>query len=139
MKKSYGGAVINQDGQVLVREPTDHYDGYVWTFAKGEPNLGESIEETALREVLEETGVIAQIVAKIPGSFRGSTTDNEYFLMTPIENTKEPGDETQSVRWVTQSEAREMISNTTNVTGKIRDPRVLEAAFELFRKSISVS
>ena len=131
MKKSYGGIVINQNAQVLLREPRDHYGDYVWTFAKGEPEPGESVEETALREVLEETGLIADIVAKIPGSFRGSTTDNEYFLMTPIEDTRRFGDETKAVRWVTQSEAEALILNTTNTTGRKRDLRLLELAFEL--------
>ena len=132
MKKSYGGVVINQDAEVLLREPKDHYDGYAWTFAKGEPSPGESVQESALREVLEETGVTARIVAEIPGVFRGSTSENKYFIMLPIEDTKEfDQKETQSVKWTTQGEAEELISKTTNPVGRIRDLKVLKAAFKL--------
>lgn len=41
---------------VSFSEREGHYNGRVWTFAKGGPNLGESPEQTALREVLEKTG-----------------------------------------------------------------------------------
>jgi 8-oxo-dGTP diphosphatase len=133
MNKAYGGVVINEQGLVLLREPRNHFGGYVWTFAKGRPDPGETAEETALREVKEETGVKPRIVAKIPGSFPGSTTDNEYFLMVPVEDTKKFEGETQSVRWVTQSEAEQLIVQTTEVAGKKRDLRLLQVAFEMFR------
>ena len=87
MKKAYGGVVINTEGRVLLREPMDHYKGDFWTFPKGKPEFGESPEQTALREVLEETGYRAEILAKIPGRFEGSRTSNEYFLMVPLEDT----------------------------------------------------
>lgn len=37
----------------------------VWGLPKGTPAAGESIEETALREVTEETGLQVRIVGKI--------------------------------------------------------------------------
>jgi len=65
LKKAFGGVVMNAAGQVLLKEPTNHFDAYVWTFPKGRPNPGESPETTALREVREETGVEARIIASI--------------------------------------------------------------------------
>jgi 8-oxo-dGTP diphosphatase len=135
MKKAYGGVIINPNGQVLLREPKDHFDDYAWTFAKGEPSSGESSEETALREVFEETGVRGSILGKIPGAFEGSTTSNEYFLMLPVEDTKKFHWETQAVKWVTEEEAKRLLSMTGNVKGRERDLDVLMAAFALFRSS----
>ena len=132
MEKAYGGVIINDQGLVLLREPKNHFDGYVWTFGKGKPNPGESAEETALREVKEETGVIAKIMAKLPGSFVGGTTDNEYFLMAPVEDTGKFHWETNSVRWATQSEAEQLIGLTKNAIGRARDLAVLKAAFVVF-------
>lgn len=132
VKKAYGGVVIDSTGRVLLREPTDHYKGHIWTFAKGKPEWGESPQRTALREVLEETGVWARIVGKVPGVFESSTTSNEYFLMSPIEDTGQFDDETQSTVWVTKEQARELILLTAKPKRRRRDLRVLRLAFRLF-------
>jgi 8-oxo-dGTP diphosphatase len=131
MKKAYGGVVINAAGEVLLREPADHYHGYAWTFAKGKPLTGESPAETALREVLEETGVRAKILLKLPGSFDGSRTSNEYFLMTAIEETGRFDSETVAVRWATRDEAAELILQTLKPKRRRRDLRVLKIAYAL--------
>lgn len=129
---AYGGVVMDVSGRVLLREPSGHYDGYVWTFPKGRPSHGETPEETALRETREETGVVAEIVAEIPGVFAGGTTDNVYFLMRPTGEAGEPENETASVCWVaTPERAREMIGETTNPVGRARDLAVLEAALAI--------
>ena len=133
MRKAYGGVVINSSGLVLLREPADHYKGDVWTFAKGRPVPGESPEETALREVLEETGYQAEIAARIPGSFDGKRTSNEYFLMLPIEDTRQFDNETQSIRWTSADAARRLIQLNRKPNRRRRDLRVLKLAFALFR------
>lgn len=132
-QQAYGGVLVQGD-QILLREPANHYDGYVWTYAKGRLDPGETPEQCALREVLEETGYEASIVGKVPGSFAGGTTDNQFFLMRP---EGQPGQfhwETQSVRWVPLQEAHEWIGKTTNPTGVKRDLAVLEAVKKMLNK-----
>lgn len=34
LKLAYGGVIVDTEGRVLLREPSDHFDGYVWTFSK---------------------------------------------------------------------------------------------------------
>jgi ADP-ribose pyrophosphatase YjhB (NUDIX family) len=133
MKKAYGGVVINPSGEVLLREPAGHSKGDVWTFAKGKPEWGEAPEQTALREVLEETGYRAEIVARIPGSFDGKNTSNEYFLMAPVEDINHFDAETQAVRWATVKEARQLIQLNQRPSRRRRDLRVLKLALALFR------
>jgi 8-oxo-dGTP pyrophosphatase MutT (NUDIX family) len=133
MKQSYGGVLINADGQVLLREPRGHYRGSVWTFPKGKPDPGETPEQTALREVYEETGIQAAIIRKIPGRFVGSRTCNEYFLMRPLRDTcRFDCRETQAIRWVTRAEARQLIALTVRPKRRERDLQLLEAAYDLF-------
>lgn len=130
-KLAYGGVVFDEQGNILIREPRNHYDGYVWTFPKGRPDPDETPEQTALRETLEETGAAAQILAPIPGEYAGGTSINRYFLMlAPIGSGGLPEDdlETVSVRWVTPAEAKTLIDQTTNSTGHRRDTAVLAAA-----------
>jgi 8-oxo-dGTP pyrophosphatase MutT (NUDIX family) len=131
VKKAYGGVVIDAEGRVLLREPSGHYNGQVWTFAKGGPNPGETPEQTALREVLEETGVRASIVEKLPGSFDGSSTSNEYFLMVPIEDTRVFDNETTATKWASREEAKQLISLTAKTKRRRRELRVLKVAFRL--------
>ncbi|MFQ2657511.1 NUDIX domain-containing protein [Aeromonas caviae] len=78
---AYGGVVIDPHGYLLMREVKNHFDGYVWTFAKGRQDKGESPRETALREVWEEMGINATILIPISGEFAGGTTLNRFFLM----------------------------------------------------------
>ena len=138
MKRAYGGVVINSSGEVLLREPAGHHKGARWTFAKGKPQPGESPEQTAVREVLEETGYRAQVLKKIPGSFAGSRTCNEYFLMAPIEDTRHFSGETEAVRWATVKEARQLILLNQKPKRRRRDLRVLKLALALFRSLVPV-
>lgn len=127
----YGGVVFDDTGRILVREPTNHFDGYVWTFAKGAPSAGETAEETALREVREETGVDAEIVGLLPGLYWGGAGKGAYFVMRKVaEHPLDAGGraETAQVRWVTESEAHGLISQTTNAKGRERDLAILAAA-----------
>jgi diadenosine hexaphosphate hydrolase (ATP-forming) len=54
-----GGIVFNGDKVLVLRNLKG-----VWVFPKGHIELGESHEQAALREVLEESGLRALIVAK---------------------------------------------------------------------------
>lgn len=137
-KVAYGGVIFDAEGMVLLREPKNHFDGYVWTFPKGRPDPGETPQTAALREVKEETGTDATIVAALPGEFIGGTTVNRYFIMTAATGSgsiARDDDETASVKWMTIHEARQHIGQTTNSTGRNRDLAVLEAAAQFWNRS----
>lgn len=131
LKVAYGGVVLDGAGRVLLREPANHYGGYVWTFAKGRPEAGETPEQAAVREVQQETGYEVTILRPIPGTFRGGTTVNGYFLMAAGRQLHEPDWETQTLGWATFAEARELIAQTTDPLGRERDLAVLAAAERL--------
>jgi 8-oxo-dGTP pyrophosphatase MutT (NUDIX family) len=61
-ERSYGGVVV-RGGEVLVITPAGR--SRVRTLPKGGANAGESQEATALREVREETGVVARVVRRL--------------------------------------------------------------------------
>ena len=136
-KVAYGGVIFDANGLVLLREPKNHFDNYVWTFPKGRPDLGESPQSAALREAKEETGADATIVAPLPGEFAGGTTINRYFIMQAAVGSghiKPDDKETASIKWVTVEAARQHIAQTTNPTGKQRDLAVLTAALAFREK-----
>src|SRR5215831_4693917 len=61
------GAVSHADpgasGKILIVHRPKYDD---WSFPKGKADPGESIEQTALREVREETGIDARIIDPLP-------------------------------------------------------------------------
>jgi ADP-ribose pyrophosphatase YjhB (NUDIX family) len=134
---AYGGVLVDEAGRVLLREPKGHFGGYVWTFPKGRPDPGraEAPDQVALREVREETGYCARIVAAIADVFPGTTTKTAFFLMEPMGKPQAPDAETASVRWVPFAEAPALIAQSTTTIGRERDLAVLAAAEALWRAS----
>lgn len=131
---SYGGVIVSGGGCVLLREPAGHYGGYVWTFAKGRPDPGETPEATALREVLEETGYAATILAPIPGTFGGTTGSSRFWLMDGAHPPVPFHHETSRVRWATFEQARKLIAKTKTSVGCQRDLAILDAAEKALRQ-----
>ena len=93
----------------------------IWVFPKGTPDRGESIEETALREVREETGLDVSIVAPIGVTDYWFAVPGErvhkfvhFFLMEPTGGDTSAHDhEYDEVRWVPADEARRLLSFDT--------------------------
>lgn len=96
-------------------------DGVTWTLPKGTPVPGESREETALREVVEETGLNVRITAPLDSieyTFiqRGTRIHKtvHYFLMEPTGGDLDRHDhEFEQVRWVKFDDAPELLTFET--------------------------
>ena len=71
-----GGSVIVEDGagRILLQLRKDNH---CWGYAGGSVELGEQVEETAKRELLEETGLIANNL-KLFGVFSGEDLHYVY-------------------------------------------------------------
>jgi 8-oxo-dGTP pyrophosphatase MutT (NUDIX family) len=110
----------------------------LWALPKGTPDAGETLEETALRETREETGLRVEIEEPI-GSVsyffvRASTRFHKtvhFFLMRPIGGRLEDHDhEFDEVRWVQLQEALELMSYATEREMVERAAHVLSHADE---------
>jgi 8-oxo-dGTP pyrophosphatase MutT (NUDIX family) len=124
---SAGGIVVRTIAGVphLVagRRLREHDDGRggSWTLPKGTPNPPETLEETALREVAEETGLEVRIVAPIDrieyefvqGGARIHKTVH-YWLMESIGGDLARHDhEFDEVRWVPLADAPGLLTFQT--------------------------
>jgi|SRR5579862_286815 len=145
-KPRYGGVVFNDGGEVLLREPLNHFTGYVWTFPKGAGDSGEDPAGTALREVFEETGCAPRIVGHLTEGFVGGVagSTNFYYVMATDKDELDSeavtrDHETESVRWASYDEARHLVSETTNPGGQARDLKTLDAAFEEYNRIVGVA
>jgi 8-oxo-dGTP pyrophosphatase MutT (NUDIX family) len=137
---SAGGIVVSASRErpsLVVGMRRRGRDSVTWTLPKGTPNHGETVEETALREVEEETGLQVRILEPVPSIaydfVQGGTRIQKtvhYFLMAPTGGDLSLHDhEFERVRWVPFDEAqglltfpteRELVASTTD--------RVLELA-----------
>lgn len=93
----------------------------LWALPKGTPDSGETIEETALRETREETGLEVEIEAPLRSIryffVRGTTRFHKtvhFFLMRPIGGSLDAHDaEFDEVRWTDLPEALAIMSHAT--------------------------
>jgi 8-oxo-dGTP pyrophosphatase MutT (NUDIX family) len=121
---SAGGIVIRHDSGrawIVVGSRRRERDGWTWTLPKGTPKPGETREETALREVAEETGLEVRITAPfdsieywfVQGGQRIHKTVH-YYLMDPVGGDLAGHDhEFEQVRWITFDEASSMLTFET--------------------------
>ncbi len=121
---SAGGIVIRLvDGrpQLVVGMRRRERDGLTWTLPKGTPKSGETLEETALREVAEETGLEVGITGGL-GSIeywfvqRGVRIHKtvHYFSMEPRGGDLSRHDrEFEQVRWIDLEEAHSTLTFET--------------------------
>ncbi len=83
-----GGVVVNSDNQILLYKG-EHTS---FSFPKGHVEKGETAEETAVREVYEETGLKTKILKSLPNleyfnEFVGKNVRVKMFLLLPVSGT----------------------------------------------------
>lgn len=121
---SAGGIVIRFESaapQLVVGKRLRDRDAVTWTLPKGTPHPGETTEQTALREVAEESGLDVRIVrpfGAINYSFvQGHTRIHKtvhYFLMVPTGGDLAGHDhEFDEVRWIGFDEAASLLTFET--------------------------
>lgn len=119
--RAAGGIVHRRDPSgawqvLLVHRP--RYDD--WSLPKGKADRGERAEETALREVEEETGLRCQLGDEVGETrykdAKGRSKVVRYWLMQPEPDARAasseftPNDEVDAVEWCTQEEAAQRVS-----------------------------
>lgn len=130
---AYGAVLINVKGEVLLREPTGHFGGYAWTFAKQRSHQGVPPSETALEAIRTEMGYEAEILMALPETFVGTTGSSAYFLAGPIGRQRKYSKHTSKTQWVSVEEAEKLIMQSSPTAGRSRDLAVLQNAYSLYR------
>lgn len=125
------GGLVTREGRVLLIATAA---GRRWQLPKGHIEPGESIEQAAVREVREETGVEGRIRATLPSidyffvdkGGRRVRKHVDYFLLDFVRGDEHDYDpqEVDDARWFDWKEALERLSHAN-------ERRVAEKAHEL--------
>lgn len=116
---SAGGVVYKKDGGKVLWLIAKHSGYHKWGLPKGLVEKGEGLEETAAREVEEETGIKTKVIAKIPEPEKYVYTMNGvkifkmvcYFLMEYVSGDIANHDfEMEDVGWFEFDEAKEKLN-----------------------------
>jgi 8-oxo-dGTP diphosphatase len=108
-----GGVVVRDDGRVAVIHRPRYDD---WSLPKGKLDPGESFEDGAVREVLEETGVRGRIVVELESTSYADRKGREklvrWYRMQLDGDPSDfaPNDEVDELRWLTPGEARALLT-----------------------------
>ena len=134
---SAGGVVWRRQGDQIEVLLCGRRSDSLWALPKGTPEPGETIEQAALREVREETGVVAEtdgVVGDIKYWFSRPQEGVRYFktvhhfLMRPTGGDPSLHDhEFDEVRWVPVGEALKIMSYPN-------EARILRQAVDLINE-----
>ena len=123
-EKSCGAIVINKNNKIVLV----HHNAGHWDFPKGHIENGETEEQTAIREVKEETNIDIIINNKYRYTTSYSPKENVmkevvYFLAQNIDEDKKPQlEEVSEVKWFTLEEAMNTITyeNSKEILNKLK-------------------
>jgi 8-oxo-dGTP diphosphatase len=106
------GGVVERGGDVLVVHRPKYDD---WTFPKGKAEEGESDEECALREVLEETGLRCVLEDELASTqyvdAKGRPKRVRWWVMRVLtDDGFEVNEEVDELRWVSPETAAGLLT-----------------------------
>ena len=134
---SSGGVITQVDGNGLQVVLVGRARPERWSIPKGTPIPGETLEETAMREVREETGLSVKILERLGDitywfSTRGTRHHKtvHFYLLEALGGNMDDHDwENDFVAWVPEAETRQRMSFASEIT-------IVERAIERTRERL---
>jgi 8-oxo-dGTP diphosphatase len=117
--RAAGGLVLRTGpaGREVLVVHRPRYDD--WSFPKGKALDGESDEDCALREVLEETGLECELDVELPATeyhdAQGRPKRVRYWTMRPLASELAFEHEVDDARWLPVEDARALLSYPRDV------------------------
>jgi 8-oxo-dGTP diphosphatase len=116
------GVVIKQDGKYLLVQEKQPKAYGLWNFPAGKVDLGDTIEQTAIKEAQEEVGLDVELIRKIDIFQDNADTPPKHAFEARVigGELKFPKDEILDAQWFSFKEIKAM-------PDKLRDEWILGA------------
>ncbi len=126
-----GGIVLDRQGRILLVRRLHEPEAGLWSVPGGKSKPGETPEQTALREIREETGLVVTVERLLGRTRRDSSRpgvsyDIHDFLCRPLATDAQRGDDAAEIGWYTQTEL-EQLPLTQDLLPILEGWRVFEA------------
>jgi len=124
------GAVIKKDNKYLLVQEKQPKAYGLWNFPAGHVDLGDTIEQTAVKEAKEESGYDVELVGKIDIFQEQATEAVKHAFAARIigGELNYPADEILDAQWFTYEQILQM-------KDQLRDPWILGAISILDKQS----
>lgn len=116
MRAAAGAVVVEDDGRVWLVSPSNGFGGYRATFPKGRLDPDGSLQQTAVREVFEESGLLVRLEAFLLDVRRTQTYTRYYVARRVAGCPAQMGWESQAVHLVPAVRLHEIAVHPNDVT-----------------------
>lgn len=105
-----GVLVVEPDGRIWLTKPTNEFGGYKQTYPKGTTESGLTMQQNAIKEAYEETGLKVEITGVL-GDYDRTTSRARMYLARRVGGTpKDMGWESQAVRLAPLKAAKTLLN-----------------------------
>lgn len=105
-----GVLIVEPDGRIWLTKPTNEFGGYKQTYPKGTVESGLTMQQNAIKEAWEETGLKVKITGVL-GDYDRTTSRARMYIAERVGGTpKDMGWETQAVRLATMRDAKSLLN-----------------------------
>jgi ADP-ribose pyrophosphatase YjhB (NUDIX family) len=110
--------ILEPDGRIWMTEPSNHYGGETCTFPKGKTDPGLSLQQTAIKEVYEETGLQVELTGML-GDYHSDGRSVRYYIARRVGGTPE------EMGWETQAQYLMPLNEAATTVESARDQMVV--------------
>lgn len=105
-----GVVIVEPDGRVWLTKPTNEFGGYKHTLPKGTAESGLTLQQNAIKEAWEETGLKVKIIG-IAADIERDTSKARYYFARRVGGTpKDMGWESQALRLAPRKQALDLLN-----------------------------